>query len=360
VSAARLRVAVDCRYVRIDHHDGISRYTAGLVGELAQRHDVTMLVHDERQLRQLPALPHAVIGSPTGPGEPWRARQVNRLRPDVVFSPMQTMGTAGRRYRVVLTIHDLIYYTHRTPPRDLPAPVRLLWRLYHLAWWPQRLLLRGADAVVTVSAATGELLRRHRLTDKRIVVVPNAPEPHPPVPPRRASDSRELLYMGAFAPYKNAETLARAMHELPGYRLHLLSRIPAGERARLEALAPAGSLVVHDGTPEDEYRDLLQSAFALLTASREEGFGIPLVEAMSWGTPVVVSDIPIFREIGGEAASFASPDSPAAFAAAVRALEPAAEWERRSALSLEQAARYRWDAAAEQLSTLLEDLAAGR
>ena len=53
---------------------------------------------------------------------------VNRLKPDVVFSPMQTMGSLGRRYRLVLTVHDLIYYRHRTPPRDLPAPVRALVR----------------------------------------------------------------------------------------------------------------------------------------------------------------------------------------------------------------------------------------
>ena len=45
-------------------------------------------------------------------------------------------------------------FAHPTPPRDLPWPVRLGWRLYHLAWWPQRLLLNRADAVVTVSETT--------------------------------------------------------------------------------------------------------------------------------------------------------------------------------------------------------------
>ena len=75
--------------------------------------------------------------------------QVNKLKPDVVFTPMQTMGGAGRRYGLVKTLHDLIYYRNRTPPRDLNPAIRLLWRLYHLAWWPQRVLLNQADEVAT-------------------------------------------------------------------------------------------------------------------------------------------------------------------------------------------------------------------
>ena len=136
-----MRILFDCRYTQIGRHDGISRYTAGLVTALAELHPVTMLVSDHRQLDMLPALPWELMPAPTSPLEPLVARRVNRLRPDVVFSPMQTMGSWGRRYRLVLTVHDLIYYRHRTPPRNLPWYVRLLWRLYHLAWWPQRMLL---------------------------------------------------------------------------------------------------------------------------------------------------------------------------------------------------------------------------
>ena len=70
-----------------------------------------------------PVLTHR-ISSPTSPAEPFLARQVNRLTPDVVFSPMQTMGSWGRDYQLILTLHDLIYYDHPTPPRDLPLPIR--------------------------------------------------------------------------------------------------------------------------------------------------------------------------------------------------------------------------------------------
>ncbi|WBU38574.1 glycosyltransferase family 4 protein [Homoserinibacter sp. YIM 151385] len=361
-----MRILVDCRYTRLEHHDGISRYTARIVEALAPRageagHELTMLVSDERQLAMLPELPWELASSPTSPREPLVARQVNRLAPDVVFTPMQTMGSAGRSYGLVLTIHDLIYYSNPTPPRDLPWPVRALWRLYHLAWWPQRLLLRRADEVVTVSQTTRELMERHRLTRHRITVVRNAPDPvGGGMAGRSAPDGRELVYMGSFMPYKNVETLARAMHELPGYRLHLLSRIRPADRDRLAALAPQGSLEFHDGISEAEYTALLGRATALVHASLEEGFGIPLVEAMALGTPVVVSDIPIFREIGAEAAAYFPATDPASLAARVRELEDPALWAAHSRAGFQQAAVFDWGASAQTLLEVLERVHATR
>ncbi|CAN5499468.1 glycosyltransferase family 1 protein [soil metagenome] len=362
-----MKIVVDCRYVRIDHHDGISRYTAGIVEALAsrtldqQQHPVTMLISDERQLTMLPELPWALASAPTSVREPFVALQVNKLQPDVVFTPMQTMGTFGRRYKLVKTLHDLIYYRNRTPPRDLNPAIRLLWRLYHLAWWPQRLLLNRADAVATVSTTTRDLMREHRLTSKPIVIVGNAPDAPPTsVPTHRVpppASPRELLYMGSFMPYKNVETLARAMHELPGYRLHLLSRIPPGTRARLVAIAPVDALVIHDGTSEEDYFALLETATALVTTSLDEGFGLPLVEAMAFGTPVVVSDIPIFREIGGAAAVYAPATDASAVASAIRTLEDPAEWLARSQASRAQARQFSWARSANTLLETLEGLA---
>jgi glycosyltransferase involved in cell wall biosynthesis len=356
-----MKIVVDCRDVRVDHHDGISRYTAGVVEALAARHPVTMLISDERQLKLLPELPWALASGPTSAREPLVALQVNRLEPDVVFTPMQTMGTFGRKYKLVKTLHDLIYYRNRTPPRDLPPFVRVLWRLYHLAWWPQRLLLNRADAVATVSATTKHLMQEHRLTRRPIVIVGNAPDEPPATAPAHrtapAAEPRELLYMGSFMPYKNVETLARAMHELPGYRLHLLSRITPADRDRLVTIAPLDALVVHDGTNEQDYLALLQTATALVTTSLDEGFGLPLVEAMALGTPVVVSDIPIFREIGGAAALYVPATDASAVAAAIRTLEDPVEWDARSEASRAQATRFSWDRSADALLATLEGLA---
>jgi len=352
-----MRIVVDCRYVRFDHHDGISRYTAGLVTELGRLHPLIMLISDHRQLALLPTLPWQLVRAPTSMLEPLIALSVNRLKPDVVFSPMQTMGSWGRKYRLFLTVHDLIYYSNRTPPRDLAPLLRLLWRLYHLSWWPQRLLLNGADGIVTVSETTGSLLLKHHLTRRPITVVPNAADTvvGKPVSYSGPATSR-LIYMGSFMPYKNVDTLVRALAALPEHELHLLSRISPSERSRLARLAPQARLVFHNGVTDQEYHQLLRSATALITASLDEGFGIPLVEAMSLGIPVVVSDIPIFREIGGRAASYFDARDADDLADAVRALDRPGEWSARSQLSVRQAERFTWASSALTLLEVLEKI----
>lgn len=356
-----MRIVVDCRYVRLDQHDGISRYTAGLVTELGRLHPLTMLISDHRQLALLPALPWQLVSAPTSMLEPLVALSVNRLKPDVVFSPMQTMGSWGRKYRLYLTVHDLIYYRNRTPPRDLPTFIRLLWRVYHLSWWPQRLLLNGADGVVTVSETTRSLIIEHRLTRRPITVVPNAADSVRGIPSHRGiPETTRLIYMGSFMPYKNLDTLVLALADLPDYDLHLLSRVSETERVRLTRLAPQARLVFHDGVSDEEYHLLVRSATALVTASLDEGFGIPLVEAMSLGIPVVVSDIPIFREIGGDAALYFDPRKADAIAAAVRRLAVPGEWAARSAQSIDQAARFTWAGSARTLLGVLEGTAPGQ
>jgi glycosyltransferase involved in cell wall biosynthesis len=355
-----VKILFDCRYTRLEHHDGISRFTAGLVEALARLTPVTMIISDKRQLALLPDLPWVLGPSPTAATEPFVSRRFNRFNPDVVFTPMQTMGPFGRRFGLVTTVHDLIYYENRTPPRDLAWPVRLLWRLYHLSWGPQRALLGRADAHATVSQTTKNLMLKHRLTRHPITVVPNAVTPTAVTPTAVTASAepagdrgKQLVYMGSFMPYKNVELLARAMHLLPGYTLHLLSRASEAAVSSLTALAPAGAVTFHQGVSDSEYAAILQNSTALVTASLNEGFGLPLIEAMAGGIPVVVSDIDIFREIGGDAAEFFDPHSPESFAAAVRTLEDPTEWAVRSARSRARAAEFTWDRSAKALLTAL-------
>ncbi|GAB2448528.1 glycosyltransferase family 1 protein [Conyzicola lurida] len=344
-------------------HDGISRYSANLVRELSKLTPVTMIINDERQLDMLPDLPWIKAPAMTSPKDSLMSRYLNKHHPDVVFSPMQTMGSLGRDYKLVLTVHDLIYYTHRTPPRNLPQAVRVLWRLYHLVWWPQRMLLNRADAVAAVSRTTMKLITDKKLTTKPLILAPNASsldagsrdggEAAPIVLPR----GKDLVYMGSFMPYKNVETLVVAANSLPDYRLHLMSPVSAETRARFAELNTADNLVFHNGATDAEYIELLQSSTALVTASLDEGFGIPLVEAMALGVPVVVSDIPIFHEIAGEAGIFFTPTDAAALVSAVRELEAADVWSARSAASVAQAGEWSWERSAEQLWAGLQAVA---
>ena len=158
-------------------------------------------------------------------------------------------------------------------------------------------------------------------------------------------------------PYKNVETLVKATSLLPDFTLHLLSRISDTDRARLSSMAPGARLEFHNGTSDEEYFQLLSSATALVSASRDEGFGIPLVEAMSLGTPIVVSDIDIFHEIGGEVALFAPTDDAQAFADAILSLSDQDTWNRVAWKSREQAALFSWKKSATELFDVLVKVA---
>lgn len=359
-----VKLLVDARYVR-STHDGISRYTASLLHSLARCAGsaeypglrVAMLVSDESALTQLPDLPHVRGFSPTGPLEPLSAVAVNRYRPDVVFSPMQTMGSWGRKYRLILTLHDLIYYDHPEPPAFLPAPVRWGWRLFHRSYVPQRMLLNRADAVATVSETTARLIEEHALTRKPVTVIPNAP-PEGMRPTEEQAVARiqkrhkTLLYMGSAMPYKGVDLLIRGMELLPDYELHLLSRYDPRRRAELEGLVPMESRVIfHDGVSDEEYSELLTTCTALVTASSAEGYGLPVAEAAAEGTARIVSDIPIFREIAPNAhhIDFSNEHE---FAESVRALEDPEIYRAAVTGSLDDAAQYSWNMSARRLIDL--------
>lgn len=350
-----MKLVIDARYTRVTHHDGISRYTAGLIESTAKIADVTMLINDVRQLALLPDVPYLKISAPTSVLEPFVALQINKLQPDVVFSPMQTMGTLGRKFPVILTLHDLIYYSHPHAPKFLPAPIRWGWFLFHQVYFPQRILLNRADAVATVSNTTASLMRKHQLTKRHIGLVSNAASGKNPVRERHGTVNKTLLYMGSFMEYKNVETLIRAMGLLPDYQLHLLSGISEERRADLEAEIPdTAQVTFHNGVSDEQYAKMLAECTALVTLSREEGYGLPLVEAMSMGTPVVVTDMPIFKEVAQDAALYADPESAQAFAEQVLQLSEPETWRDYSVRAQRRAAHYSWESSAQQLIQLAQ------
>jgi glycosyltransferase involved in cell wall biosynthesis len=357
-----VKLFFDCRAVRWGTHDGISRYSANLVRELSKFTPLTMIINDERQLEMLPDLPWIKAPAMTSPLDALMSRYLNPLKPDLVYSPMQTMGSLGRRYKLVLTVHDLIYYKHRTPPKNLPQAIRILWRLYHLVWWPQRLLLNRADAVAAVSRTTMQLITEKKLTTKPLILAPNASslDVDEPAAASRPDRDKSLVYMGSFMPYKNVETLVAAANDLPEYTLHLMSPMPPETEQRLRALSTANNLVIHNGATDADYVALLRTCTALVSASLDEGFGIPLVEAMGLGTPVVVSDISIFHEIAGVAGTYFTPTDAAAAAAAIRSLEAPGAWAALSERSVEQSAAWSWERSAAGLWAGLQTVLAQR
>ena len=108
---------------------------------------------------------------------------------------------------------------------------------------------------------------------------------------------------------------------------------------------------------DEELRGFYRDAALFVYPSYLETFGIPLVEAMGARIPLVASDMPVFREVAGEAAFYANPHSTEDLAAAMRrALEDAREVERRVEIGSRRAAGYSWQHSAERLLTLFSEL----
>src|SRR5690625_3155332 len=367
-----MRFFMDGRYIRTDFHDGISRFSHSLIHAVAQLTTPTIIIHEPSQRDFLPPNVEVVeLHAPTSAREPLAAWKLNAFQPDVVFSPMQTIGSVGRNFGLILTLHDLIYYQHRTPPRNLSQPVRGLWYLYHLTYAPQRLLLNGSDAVATVSQTSQRMIRQRRLTSRPVHVVSNAPpkidHPRDPVGKRE----KILIYMGSFMEYKNVETLISALRHLPEYQLHLCSRISETRRQEYLELAHSygvrpGQLYFHNGIDDSLYRNLLRKATALVTTSRSEGYGLPVAEAMAEGTPTVLSSLEIFEEIGGltnPGALFFDVHADTAdrqLANNVLALEDDQYFVAASLGARDHARKFQWDDSATALLNLAEEIHRGR
>jgi len=351
----------DGRYIDPQHPDGISRFSTGLIAAALEMTELTVIVESPAQAKALPEHPNlrvVQVNRLMSPRELLLGRRLNELGASILFSPMQTTLALGREFKLVSTLHDLIYYRHRTPPGQFNFLVRAGWFLYHLSYWPQRFMLNRADAVATVSETTAEQIAQHRLTKKPVHVIHNAADAPARASRRNRSSSKQLVYMGSFIEYKNVETLIRGVGLLGDHNLKLLSRIGERRKAELAELANSvgASVEFLGGVSDEQYHRLLDESKALVSASLDEGFGIPVVEAMSHGCPVVLSDIDIFEEVAGPAGIRFSQLDPESFAAAVRRLDDPSIWKLQSGLGRDQAKFFTWEDSAQLLVELAEEL----
>ena len=357
-----MKLFFDARYIRTDFHDGISRYSTELGNALAQITPVTFLICDKAQLKFLPnGADFILIHSPTSYKEMFTSLILNKYHPDVVYSPMQTLGAFGRNFKLILTLHDMIYYRHRTPPTQFNPIVRAGWWLYHASYVPQRITLNSPDAVVTVSKTSRKDILKARLTKKPVVVIYNAPQKlneliSGPVKQDKKGP-RNLVYMGSFMPYKNAETLIASMRWLPDHTLHLLSRISPEREAELTKIIPDRAKVVfHRGVTDKQYATLLADNAILVTASRDEGYGLPIAEALVLGVPAVISDLPVFHEVAGEGALYASLNSPREFADQILSLNDEKIHNEVVEKGRQHIARFSWTKSAQKLLRTIQNL----
>ncbi len=366
----KLRVCVDYSPVA-NVRTGLGRYAERLGRHLLERDDVdTSFYAATATPERLPAYarPH-MRARWSWTARRWRlsvlAAHLLGLRFDRYFAGADVVHCTEHllvptaHVPTVLTVHDVVYVTH--PEWHLPWNHRFL----RLAM-PR--FVRGADAIIAVSDYTRRdvvsLLHAdpakvhviHEGVDARFQPV-REPEALAEVRTRYHLRPPYILYVGAIEPRKNLPMLLRAFAALchePGFQHQL---VIAGGKGWLydEVFATASGLGLGDrclfpGHVPDQDLPALYSAADIFTfPAYFEGFGLPPLEAMACGTPVVSSGAASLPEVVGEAGILLSPYDERAWVEALRRLAgDGALHQRLSALGLAQARRFTWQETARQ------------
>ncbi len=370
VGVGLLRVSLDVTAVP-SSPAGAGRYTLELAAALAARDDPAIVAlarrDDAERWRRVGAGRLDVLASSPSP-RPLRIlwEQValpsvlRRARPDVHHGPHYTMPERAR-VPVVVTIHDCTFFDH--PEWHEPSKVRFFRRAIRVA-------ARKAGALVCVSETTARHLAALCPAAAPVVVAPHGVDHSrfTPVPPGPGADDALLrrlgidpavpfvLFLGTVEPRKDVSTLVRAFSALAAAERDV-RLVVAGRRgwgtgpvdAALAASRHKERITWTGYVPDDAVPALLRTAAVVAYPSLAEGYGLPALEAMACGAPLVTTTGTAMAELGGEAATLVAPGDPDGLADALAGVLRAAgtsEAARRRAAGIARAAACTWEASA--------------
>jgi len=347
-------LVIDARPIQNEHrHRGIGRYVQGLLDALVGSPldgDVRLLVHGDRPIPDTLTSLRPIVSR-----RPHLLRYHGGWLADEVLLPLASRGRwqlfhatdpdavpDPRLLPLVATIYDL------TPRRD-PMVWRSMSPDQRLGHRRMVANARSARAVVTIShAVRDEILSELRLPQDRVhVVYPGihaAGWQRPEFGPRSG-----LLFVGAPAPHKNLPALLEALQHLPPGdrpRLTVAGPWPAThvDAFRHSAHTLGIEVSVEAYADDDRLRQLYGTSSALVVPSRWEGFGLPVLEAMAAGCPVIISSAAALQEVAGGAAVMVPIDDSDALAGAIlRLLGDADEQAHRTRAGLARAAEFSWE-----------------
>ena len=357
-------VVLDAR-TATDHFPGIGRYVVNLASalkrvspdlDLALLRDPS-LTAQRLTLPDLPTLDSAA--SPFALAQQWRVRSILRQARATLYHSAYYLMPYAPGVPSVVTCYDLIPLIY---PHYFTATRRLIFRTAHF------LALRTSRMILAISEATKhDLMRFFHVDPRRIVVTPLAADAHFHPPSRAAIDrvraqyalpGRYMLYFGSNKPHKNVPRLVEAFARL-GSRVRKLEMglVIAGhwDQRYPQAKDLAAQLNLTDrvrfsGPVQDgDLPALYGGAELFVFPSEYEGFGLPVLEAMACGTPVVCSNRSSLPEVAGDAALLCDPQDIEALASAIE--QALTDRDVRAVLQergLARAAQFSWDQTAQQ------------
>ncbi|GAB4423726.1 MAG: glycosyltransferase family 1 protein [Anaerolineae bacterium] len=362
----------------VQKHAGLGRYAGEVALALSQRDDVALsLFFNGHGNATLPGyLAHVPHKSVSVGNKPWRMAvllsSLLRWPMDGAFGASTIFHSTNhllghfRRAKTVFTLHDLIFLHY--PQFHLPTN-----RWFLTLAMPR--FLRAADAIVTPSdCSRQDAIKFYNLPPEKITVIYEAAAPHFQPTPNPADLARVkaayqlpddfILHVGTIEPRKNLGRLLEAFQTLladfPNLHLVLIGKrgwLVDDFFSRLQELGLAERVIFPGYIAGEDLPAVYQLARLLAYPSLYEGFGLPPLEAMACGTPVVCSNAASLPEVVGDAGLLVQPTDTAALAQAMgRLLADNSLHADLSRRALALAAQFSWGSAGEQLATLYAGL----
>jgi glycosyltransferase involved in cell wall biosynthesis len=364
-----LRIGIDARLVGY-RRGGISTYIIRLAEALyGLEHHEDVVLYTGRKAPPLPGFRTQRLRTPPHHRlEQWLLpMELRRERLDVFHSP-DFIPVFGLDVKRVITVHDLAFL--RYPDTKDAASLGYYGQVARA--------VKEAGGIIAVSAATrDDLSELLGVAPERVrVIYHGVGDPFRPLSERaqiaafckeRGLPDRFILWVGTIEPRKNLDVLLQAL-DLAWDRLPENGRtlVVAGEPGwrheqtweALQDLCGKGRAVLHGAADERELAMLHNAAWVFPFPSLYEGFGLPPLEAMACGTPVIASRTPALVEVLGEAAEFIDPgDSQALAEALVRLSLDTEEQGRRRDAGIRRAAEFRWEKTAADTLSYYEEVA---
>lgn len=353
-----LRIGIDCR-LSGRTHAGIGRYIKHLVQHLLTVDTATTYVlffatEDQRnevldelkkpsnvEVVYLP-VSHYSLKEQLKLPQKFAAAKLDLLHIPHFNIPLLYSG------KLVVTIHDLLWHEQRgSSVTTLPA-----WQ-----YWPKYLLyrfvvsqaVRRAQTILVPSSTVKNTIEQYYPdASTKTLVTPEAPSPTLTAHRKKIRRvANQLLYVGSLYPHKNVSVILDALLLDPRYTLRIVSARTIFEKrfiSQIEKRHLSERVTLLGSVTEKELSHEYQSCMALIQPSKSEGFGLTGVEAMSFGTPVVASNIAVFHEIYKRGAVYFNPDNPESLLRQLKAVQ-----RRRTTLqkrALKQSESYSWDSLA--------------
>lgn len=283
-------------------------------------------------------------------------------KPDLLFVPAHVLPFFAPKRRFV-TIHDVAFEKY---PMAYGA-----FQSFYLEWSTRRALKHAEKVIVPTNAVLEDLKKYYDADPKRVEVIPHGRVELPKVTPaqkKHALDHYQLpqdepifFFIGRLETKKNLMLLldawAKVQTKTNRGRLFLGGMYGHGFSElfkRMEADDIRGTVIAPGYIPDIEVAALFQASTALVFPSREEGFGLPVLQSFEADCAVICSDIPALKEVAGDAALYADPGDADSFAKHILSLIEKPELKTELVKKGEERLKvFSWSSAAEKLVSLL-------